>query len=40
MAGGAQRIVTRNLRDLRRLELKFPRLVAVTPEQFLKEVKT
>ena len=40
VAGGAQRIVTRNLRDLRRLELKFPELVAVTPEQFLKEVKS
>lgn len=39
VAGGAERIVTRNLRDLRRLELKFPKLVAVTPEQFLKEVK-
>lgn len=39
VAGGAERIVTRNLRDLRRLELKFPMLVAVTPEQFLKEVK-
>lgn len=39
VAGGAERIVTRNLRDLRRLELKFPRLVAVTPGQFLKEVK-
>ena len=38
VAGGAERIVTRNLRDLRRLELKFPRLAAVTPEQFLKEV--
>jgi len=40
VAGAAQRIVTRNLRDLRRLELKFPGLVAVTPEQFLKGVKT
>lgn len=39
VAGGAERIVTRNLRDLRRLELKFPGLVAVTPGQFLKEMK-
>ncbi len=36
--GGAERIVTQNLRDLRRMELKFPRLEAVTPGQFLKEV--
>jgi len=38
VAGGARRIVTHNLRDLRSKELKFPDLVAVTPEQFLKEV--
>ncbi len=38
VAGGASRIVTHNLRDLRTKELKFPELVAVTPEQFLKEV--
>lgn len=38
VAGGASRIVTRNLRDLRRAELKFPGLQAVTPEQFLREV--
>jgi len=40
VAGGAERIVTRNLRDLKGMELKFPGLVAVTPEQFLKEVKS
>jgi len=39
VAGGAERIVTQNLRDLRRMELKFPRLEAVTPGQFQKEVK-
>lgn len=39
VAGGASRIVTRNLRDLGGRELKFPELVAVTPEQFLQEVK-
>lgn len=39
VAGGACRIVTRNLRDLGGRELKFPELVAVTPEQFLQEVK-
>ncbi len=39
VAGGACRIVTRNLRDLGGRELKFPELVALTPEQFLQEVK-
>jgi len=38
-AGGARRIVTRNLRDLRGQELKFPDLGATTPEQFLQEAK-
>ena len=40
VAGGANRIVTRNLRDLQSKELKFPNLVAITPENFLKEVKS
>lgn len=40
VAGGASHIVTRNLRDLRWMELKFPGLAAVTPEQFLSEVQT
>lgn len=39
VAGGASRIVTHNLRDLQGKELKFPDLVAMTPEDFLKEVK-
>jgi uncharacterized protein len=40
VAGGAERIITLNLRDLRRLELRFPEIVAVTPGQFLKEMKS
>lgn len=40
VAGGAKRIVTHNLRDLRSKELKFPDILAVTPEDFLKEVKS
>ena len=40
VAGGAHRIVTRNLRDLQGKELKFPKLVAITPEHFLKEIKS
>jgi predicted nucleic acid-binding protein len=39
VAGGASHIITRNLRDLRGMELKFPGLAAVTPEEFLREVK-
>ena len=39
VAGGASHIVTRNLRDLCRMELKFSGLVVVTPEQFLREVR-
>lgn len=39
VAGHASHIVSRNLRDLRRAELRFPDLHAVTPEQFLKETK-
>ncbi len=39
VAGGAKRIVTRNLRDVQSKELKFQGLAAVTPEHFLKEVK-
>lgn len=38
VAGGASRIVTQNLRDLQGKELKFPGLVAIAPEHFLKEV--
>ncbi len=40
VAGGAEYIVTRNLKDLQSKELKFPNLVAITPEHFLKEMKT
>ena len=37
VAGGASHIGTRNVRDVARMELKFPHLSVVTPEQFLKE---
>jgi uncharacterized protein len=36
VAGGAQAIVTRNLRDLARMELRFPDLRLITPENFLR----
>jgi len=39
VAGGAEFIVTRNLRDLKRMELRFPSLRIVLPEDFLKELK-
>lgn len=38
VAGGADVIVTRNLRDLTRSELKFPHLRVLLPEDFLKEI--
>ncbi len=38
VAGGAQRIITQNLRDLQSKELQFPGLKAVTPEHLLKEI--
>lgn len=38
IAGGARYIVTRNLRDVARMELKFPTLQVVSPEDFLKEL--
>ncbi|MDZ4813833.1 MAG: PIN domain-containing protein [Pseudomonadota bacterium] len=38
VAGHASHIVSRNLRDLRRAELHFPELRALTPEHFLREV--
>lgn len=37
VAGGADLIVTRNLRDFQRAELKFPPLRIVSPEDFMKE---
>ncbi len=38
VAGGARFIVTRNLRDVARMELKFPELRVLSPEDFLKEI--
>lgn len=40
VAGGARFIVTRNLRDVSRMELKFPQLRVVSPEDFLKEIES
>jgi putative PIN family toxin of toxin-antitoxin system len=37
IAGGASHIVTRNIRHIARMDLKFPHLSVVSPEQFLKE---
>ena len=37
VAGSAEAIVTKNLRDLRGAELKFPDLKIVPPEHFVKE---
>jgi putative PIN family toxin of toxin-antitoxin system len=36
VAGGAEALVTRNIADFKRAELKFPELAILTPEQFLK----
>ena len=38
VAGGADYIVTRNLRDVARMELRFPQLRVLSPEDFLKEI--
>ncbi len=38
LAGGASHIVTRNVRDVAAMELRFPHLAVVTPERFLKEL--
>jgi len=38
VAGGAEFIVTRNLRDLRAAELRFGGLRVVSPDVFLKEI--
>jgi putative PIN family toxin of toxin-antitoxin system len=38
VAGSARFIVTRNLRDVARMELKFPELRVVSPEDFFKEI--
>jgi len=39
VAGGARFVVTRNFRDVARMELKFPGLRVVGPEDLLKEMK-
>ena len=39
VAGGAEYIVTRNLRDVARMELVFPGLKVVFPETLLKEIR-
>ena len=38
VAGGAQFVVTRNLRHVARMELKFPRLQVVSPVTLMKEL--
>ncbi len=38
VAGGAELIVTKNIRDFRRAELRFPELRAVRPEELLQEI--
>ena len=38
VAGGANYIVTRNLRDLTRGEFSFPLLRMLSPEDFMKEI--
>ena len=38
VAGGAEFIVSRNLRDLKASELLFPGLRMISPEEFLKEL--
>lgn len=37
VAGGAERIVTRNVADFRDMELRFPGLSVIDPASFLKE---
>lgn len=37
VAGAADCIVTRNLRDLKTMELRFPHIHIMTPEEFLQE---
>lgn len=38
LAGGADTIVTNNVRDIRRGELSFPQLQILTPREFLKTI--
>ena len=40
VAGSADMIVTRNLRDFRQMELRFPRLRVCPPETFLEELQS
>lgn len=37
IAGGAEVVVTRNIRDFTRAELRFPELFILTPTQFLRK---
>lgn len=37
VAGGAHYVVTRNLKDVARMGLRFPNLRIISPEEFLKE---
>jgi len=39
VAGGATRLVTKNLRDFRNAELIFPGVKVLSPEEFIKEVR-
>lgn len=39
IAGAAEGIVTRNLRDLKHSELRFPQMSILSPEQFLQEIR-
>ncbi|MBK7462309.1 MAG: hypothetical protein IPJ50_05875 [Betaproteobacteria bacterium] len=39
LSPAGQFIVTLNLRDLQRMELRFPQLKVVSPEDFLKELQ-
>ena len=38
VAGGAESIVTQNIRDFRRSELRFPGIAVLTPEEFLQRL--
>ena len=39
IAGGAEAIMTQNVRDFRRAELRFPEVAILTPSEFLKKVE-
>lgn len=39
VAGGATRLVTKNLRDFRNAELIFPGVKVISPEEFIQEVR-